>query len=106
MRRWITLALTAGVIVLMTATAAQAMHFSGWAQAQKVDEDLHLTYFPWLALETGGVTIGSAPEFGGDAQPFATARRVAARASDCLASPGGEQYLPSARHPAMPAARR
>jgi|GEM_PF-6073610 len=27
----------------------------------KVDEDLHLTYFPWLALETGGVTIGSAP---------------------------------------------
>lgn len=38
MRRWTTLALTAGVIVLMTATAAQAMHFSGWAQAQKVDE--------------------------------------------------------------------
>ncbi|HVJ30849.1 MAG TPA: AsmA family protein, partial [Gammaproteobacteria bacterium] len=44
-----------------------------------VEEDLHLTYFPWLALETGGVTIGSAAEFGGDAQPFATARRVAAR---------------------------
>jgi AsmA protein len=44
-----------------------------------VDEDLRLTYFPWLALETGGVTIGSAPEFGGDAQPFATVRRVAAR---------------------------
>jgi len=45
----------------------------------KVDEDLHLTYFPWLALETGGVTIGSAPDFGGEAQPFATVRRVAAR---------------------------
>ena len=45
----------------------------------QVDEDLHLTYFPWLALETGGVTIGSAAEFGGDSQPFATARRVAAR---------------------------
>ena len=45
----------------------------------KVDENLRLTYFPWLALETGGVTIGSAPEFGGDAQPFATVRRVAAR---------------------------
>ena len=44
-----------------------------------VDESLRLTYFPWLALETGGVTIGSAPEFGGDAQPFATVRRVAAR---------------------------
>ena len=45
----------------------------------KVDENLRLTYFPWLALETGGVTIGSAPAFGGDAQPFATVRRVAAR---------------------------
>jgi AsmA protein len=44
-----------------------------------VDEDLRLTYFPWLAVETGGVTIGSAAEFGGEAQPFATARRVAAR---------------------------
>src|SRR5262245_47703494 len=48
-------------------------------RALNVDEDLRLTYFPWLALETGGVTIGSAPEFGGDAQPFATVRRVAAR---------------------------
>ncbi|HET7925694.1 MAG TPA: AsmA family protein, partial [Rhodanobacteraceae bacterium] len=44
-----------------------------------VDENLRLTYFPWLAVETGGVTIGSAAAFGGDAQPFATARRVAAR---------------------------
>jgi uncharacterized protein involved in outer membrane biogenesis len=44
-----------------------------------VEENLRLTYFPWLALETGGVTIGSAAEFGGDAQPFATVRRVAAR---------------------------
>src|SRR5688572_12212696 len=44
-----------------------------------IDEDLRLTYFPWLAVETGGVTIGSAADFGGAAQPFATARRVAAR---------------------------
>jgi AsmA protein len=44
-----------------------------------IDEDLRLAYFPWLAVETGGVTIGSAAEFGGPAQPFATARRVAAR---------------------------
>ena len=44
-----------------------------------IDEDLRLTYFPWLAVETGGVTIGSAAEFGGAAQPFAIARRVAAR---------------------------
>ena len=44
-----------------------------------IDEDLRLAYFPWLAVETGGVTIGSAAAFGGAAQPFATARRVAAR---------------------------
>src|SRR5688572_7659589 len=44
-----------------------------------IDEDLRLTYFPWLAVETGGVTVGSAAELGGAAQPFATARRVAAR---------------------------
>ncbi len=44
-----------------------------------IDEDLRLAYFPWLAVETGGVTVGSAADFGGAAQPFATARRVAAR---------------------------
>jgi uncharacterized protein involved in outer membrane biogenesis len=44
-----------------------------------IDKDLRLTYFPWLAVQTGGVTIGSAPELGGAAQPFATARRVGAR---------------------------
>jgi uncharacterized protein involved in outer membrane biogenesis len=44
-----------------------------------IEEDLRLAYFPWLAVETGGVTIGSAAGFGGAAQPFATARRVAAR---------------------------
>lgn len=39
MRRWTTsLALAAGVVILVTATAAGAMHFSGWAQAQKIDE--------------------------------------------------------------------
>ena len=44
-----------------------------------IDEDLRLDYFPWLAVETGGVTVGSAPAFAEAGQPFATARRVAAR---------------------------
>ena len=48
-------------------------------RALTIEEDLRLAYFPWLAVETGGVTVGSAAEFGGAAQPFATARRVAAR---------------------------
>src|SRR5262245_22709518 len=45
----------------------------------RIDQDLRLSYFPWLAVETGGVTVGSAPDFGGDAQPFLSATRVAAR---------------------------
>jgi uncharacterized protein involved in outer membrane biogenesis len=48
-------------------------------RALAIDQELRLAYFPWLAVETGGVTIGSAAAFGGAAQPFATARRVAAR---------------------------
>jgi AsmA protein len=48
-------------------------------RALTIDEDLRLAYFPWLAVETGGVTIGNAEAFGGAAQPFATARRIAAR---------------------------
>jgi AsmA protein len=42
-----------------------------------IDQDLRLAYFPWLAVETGGVTVGNAADFG--AQPFATVRHVAAR---------------------------
>jgi AsmA protein len=47
-----------------------------------VDQDLKLSFFPWLAVETGGITIGNAPGFGGDAAdkpPFATIDHVAAR---------------------------
>jgi AsmA protein len=47
-------------------------------RALVIDEDLRLAYFPWLAVETGGVTIGSSPAFGGAAQTFATARGVKA----------------------------
>jgi AsmA protein len=47
-----------------------------------VEQDLKLSYFPWLAVETGGITIGNAKGFGGDAAdkpPFATVEHVAAR---------------------------
>lgn len=43
-----------------------------------IDEDLRLAYFPWLAVETGGVSVSDSPAFGSD-RPFASARRVAAR---------------------------
>src|SRR5262245_65663366 len=42
-----------------------------------VQRELKLSYFPWLALETGGITIGNDPAFGNE--PFATIDRVAAR---------------------------
>ena len=48
-----------------------------------VTQDLKLSYFPWLAVETGGITIGNAPGFGGDSAespPFATIEHLAARA--------------------------
>lgn len=47
-----------------------------------VTQDLKLSYFPWLAVETGGITIGNAPGFGGEAggsPPFATIEHLAAR---------------------------
>jgi AsmA protein len=44
-----------------------------------IDENLRLAYFPWLAVETGGITIGSAADFGGAAMPFATVETLAAR---------------------------
>src|SRR5262245_5455145 len=45
-------------------------------------QDLKLSYFPWLAVETGGITIGNAPGFGGaaaDKPAFATIEHLAAR---------------------------
>jgi AsmA protein len=47
-----------------------------------VTQDLKLSYFPWLAVETGGIMIGNAPSFGGDSAenpPFATIEHLAAR---------------------------
>ena len=43
-----------------------------------IDEDLTLSFFPWLAVETGGITIGNAAGFGGP-EPFATIERAGAR---------------------------
>src|SRR5437763_15010072 len=47
-----------------------------------VGQDLKLSFFPWLAVETGGITIGNAPGFGGDSDEkpqFETIARVTAR---------------------------
>ncbi len=49
-----------------------------------IDQDLKLSFFPWLAVETGGITIGNAAGFGEGANgaaplPFATIERAAAR---------------------------
>lgn len=44
-----------------------------------IDGDLTLSYFPWLAVETGGITVGNAADFAGSPEPFATVERAAAR---------------------------
>ena len=53
-----------------------------WAEEQTgrtftIDDSLELEIFPWLAVETGGITVGNAEGFGDE--PFATVERVAAR---------------------------
>jgi AsmA protein len=48
-------------------------------RALVIEQNLRLAYFPWLAVTTGGITIGSSAEFGGTAAPFVTATRVDAR---------------------------
>jgi uncharacterized protein involved in outer membrane biogenesis len=42
-----------------------------------VDEELSLDFFPWLALEAGGITVGNAAGFGDE--PFARIASVSAR---------------------------
>lgn len=47
-----------------------------------VERNLTLSFFPWLAVETGGITIGNAPGFDAatpGSVPFATIERAAAR---------------------------
>jgi uncharacterized protein involved in outer membrane biogenesis len=43
-----------------------------------VEQNLELSFFPWLAVETGGITIGNAEGFDAST-PFATVQRAAAR---------------------------
>ena len=42
-----------------------------------IEDDLELTFFPWLGVETGGLRLGNAEGFG--AQAFATAERAIVR---------------------------
>jgi len=42
-----------------------------------IEDDLELTFFPWLGVETGGLRLGNAEGFG--AEPFATADRAIVR---------------------------
>lgn len=48
-----------------------------------IDQPLKLSFFPWLAVETGGITLGNARGFDraadGSPRPFATVQRAAAR---------------------------
>ena len=57
-------------------------YLSDWVRAQtgrefEVRDELELSFFPWLAIETGGINLGNAPGF--TDQYFATAQRLAVR---------------------------
>ncbi len=57
-------------------------HLADWVEqrtgrAFRIDQDLELSYFPWLAVETGGIVLGNAPDFGDE--PFLSAERVEIR---------------------------
>jgi AsmA protein len=43
----------------------------------RIDGDIELSFFPWLAVQTAGVELGNAPGFG--PEPFLAARRMSAR---------------------------
>ena len=88
----IVLGVVAGLVLLLVVAAVLVASFfdpndyKGYAteafQARTgrtlaLDEDLTLSFFPWLAVETGGITIGNAAGFGD--QPFATIERAGAR---------------------------
>lgn len=54
-------------------------YLADWVEARTgrafaVEDDLELTFFPWLGVTTGGVSLGNAPGFG--EEPFASVERV------------------------------
>ena len=73
-----------------------------------IDEDLRLAYFPWLAVETGGVTIGSAADVRRrratvrDGAP----RRGAREAAAAPVAPRRDRHRRARRPDAEPRARR
>jgi AsmA protein len=82
----------AGVVILLIAAAVLVASFfdpndyKGYVtdaftartgRTLEIAQDLKLSFFPWLAVQTGGITIGNAPGFG--EEPFATVERAAAR---------------------------
>lgn len=57
-------------------------HVTGWVEQRTgrsfaIDGDLELAFFPWLAIETEGVTLGNPEGFEGP-EPFARIERIAA----------------------------
>ena len=44
----------------------------------RIEDDLEMSFFPWLAVETGGVSVGNSADFPAE-MPFATIDRVSAR---------------------------
>lgn len=79
------------IVLLAAAVAVFAWRFdpddyktvlTGWVEERAgrtlaIEDPIELRFFPWLAVETGGVTVGNAASFD-TSEPFATIERVAA----------------------------
>lgn len=89
--KWLAAAI-AGVVVLLAAAALLVVwridpnDYKGYltdafesrtGRTLSIDRDLRFEFYPWLAVETGGLVIGNAAGF--PARPFATIERLSAR---------------------------
>ena len=76
------LIVAAGLLLLFFDPNDYKGYVTSWVEERTgrafvVSDDLELAFFPWLAVEAGGIELGN-PEGFDQTEPFATAERVAA----------------------------
>ena len=63
---------------MSTRVRSQPCCLRNWGARVTLDGDLAVTFYPWLGLEVGGVSVGNAEGFG--PEPFLSADHVRLRA--------------------------
>jgi len=76
----VALAVVAAIIIWITFDPNDyKSYIADWVESRSgrefvIEDDLELTFFPWLGVTTGNVRLGNAPDFGDD--PFASVDRL------------------------------